>query len=128
MKEKRLTIRIKRPARDVFWFTMTPANTPKWVESIVEEKTNEWPTRLGTIYRNRNKQGVWTEYKVTKFKENEMFEFAAAESSYHVRYTFRPIDENSHEFEYYEWVDEGKLEEPFTMEILERLKRVVENL
>lgn len=126
MKEKRLTITIKRPAREVFWFTLNPANTSKWVESIVEEKTSEWPVKLGTVYRNQNKKGEWTGYRLTDFKENERFEMSATGSPYHVRYTFQPIDEQACELEYFEWVDEGELEEPFTLGILKKLKAVVE--
>lgn len=51
MREKRLTISI---------LTL--------VESIVVEETKEWPSRLGTIYRNQNDKGKWTEYKLTEYK------------------------------------------------------------
>lgn len=74
-----------------------------------------------------NKNGEWHEYVVTAIKLNEMFEFASKEGNYHVRYTYKPIDENSFELEYFEWVDQGELEEPFTIETLKKFKAVLEN-
>ena len=43
------------------------------------------------------------------------------------KYTFTSIDENTCELEYYEWVDTGILSEPFTIDILERLKNILES-
>lgn len=48
------------------------------------------------------------------FEKNKCFEFSSMQSSYRVRYTFKPIDRKSFELEYYEWVDEGKIDESFT--------------
>ena len=62
MRENKIAIKIKRPVSEVFDFTTNPRNTPKWIESIAEEKANELPIRVGTIYRNKNKDGIWTEY------------------------------------------------------------------
>ena len=122
-----MTIRISKPVSEVFSFVLNPKNTPLWLDSIVVEKTNEWPVRIGTIYRNKNKKGKWSEYRITGFKKDNFFEFSSTDSSYHVKYTFRPINQTSHELEYYEWMDEGELKEPFTLEILKKLKSAIES-
>lgn len=126
MKDCKLTIRINRPVFAVFEFTTDPNKTPEWVSSIVHEEVNETPVKVGTIYKNQNKEGVWSEYEVTTFEKDRVFVFASKSSTYHVKYTFTKIDDNTCELEYYEWVDEGILDEPFTMDILEKLKNIIE--
>ncbi len=126
MKDKRLTIVINKPVSEVFGFTTNPENTSKWINGIVLEETNETPPKLGTIYRNKGLNGNWNEYKMTAFVKDKMFELSRINGNYHVRYTFTPIDETQCEFEYYEWVDDGELDDTFSQEVLEKLKSIME--
>ncbi|MEI7563640.1 MAG: hypothetical protein WCJ39_08670 [bacterium] len=52
MKENKLTIIINKPINEVFEFSTNPKNTHLWVDSIKEEITNEYPPKMGTIYKN----------------------------------------------------------------------------
>lgn len=128
MKDLKLIIQINKPINTVFDFVIDPNNTNKWVKSIMTEETNEWPVKIGTIYKNMGIDGVWSEYELVEFIENKMFLMSKKNSSYHVKYTLTPIEENITELEYYEWVDSGNLDEPFTHDVLETLKTVLENI
>lgn len=126
MKDKKLTVVINKPLQEVFDFTLDPVNTSKWVGSIVQEMRNETPTKLGTVYKNQNSKGEWSEYEITEFEPNKVFVMSQKNGSYHVKYTFTPITENQTELEYYEYVDNGEIDEPFTQEVLDKLKDVME--
>ena len=126
MRTHKLTVRINSPATEVFDFVTNPANTTKWIDFISKEETNEWPPKLGTIYKNQDKAGEWRDLEMTEFEQDKMFVMTSRATGYHVRYTLIPVDDGSTELEYYEWVDSGKLTDPFTIESLEKLKSILE--
>src|SRR5947209_6068550 len=110
MKDNRLTIQINKPVHEVFMFTITPPNTTRWISFITDEKTNEWPIRIGTIYTTQNNKGEWFDLIVNAIKENEMVEWVSKDQNYHVRYAYKSIDKNTTKLMYYEWVDNGNIE------------------
>ena len=126
MKENKLTIRINRSIHEVFKFTITPPNSTRWIPSVIKEEINEWPIRVGTVYKLQNKDNESSEVKVIAIRENGLVEWISKNQNYHCRYTFKSIDKNITELKYYEWVNKGRLEEPFTLEILEKLKQILE--
>lgn len=63
MKHKKLTITIDKPSSEVFEFTADPKNTPKWIDGIIIEETNETLPKLGTIYRNKVRVAIGTNTK-----------------------------------------------------------------
>lgn len=125
-KECKLKIEIKKPLATVFEFTTNPRNTPKWIASIVEEKASSFPPKVGTVYKNKSHEGLWNTYTVTACEPNALFELAMADNNYHVRYTYTPLNAQTTLLEYFEWVDKGTLETPFTQEILQKLKSAIE--
>ena len=127
MKQNKLTITINKPLKDVFEFTVNPKNTRLWIPFIEEEVSEEFPPKIGTIYKNRGKDSAWSVYKVTEYEEDKLFTLFNAEGDYFVRYTYKPLGDDSTELEYFEWVESGELNSPFTQDILVNLKSVLEN-
>lgn len=126
MKENKISVELNKSASDVFLFTINPSNTAKWIEGIKKEETNEWPVKVGSIYKNVDTSGEWSAYVLVGLEENRIFELLSEDKNYHVRYTYTPISETKSHLEYYEWVDEGNLERPFSKEVLSNLKRAIE--
>lgn len=128
MKDVTLRIDIDKPVSEVFKFIVNPKNTPKWIDFIAEEQTNEWPVKLGSIYRSHgDKNGrYWKEYIVSEYKPNRIFTLSRKDNSYHLRYKFIPITPKKTKLIYYEWTDEGDLDSQFYMEPLLKLKRSLE--
>jgi len=130
MKELRATVTINRSAREVFDFTINPKNTPKWVDGVVVERVNETPTKVGTIYKNQDREGNWREFEITAYNPGMMFEMTKKEDNHHVLYTFKSLGDSQCELEYHVWTN-GELRGAFTQKtiqkILQKLKSVIEN-
>lgn len=123
MTQLKQSVRINKPRATVFAFCIDPANTPKWVDSIVLEETNAWPVGVGTIYRNQDQQGAWSEYALTVFEPDTTFTLTKSDGNY-LRYTFTPVSENETEL-VYEWQGD-ELEQALLQDILLKLKHVIE--
>jgi uncharacterized protein YndB with AHSA1/START domain len=126
MQEIKYSVQINRPIAEVFAFAIDPKNTPKWVNSITLEETSEWPVKVGTIYRSKNKKGDLSELLITTFEENKTFTMAKKDNNNRVTYTFTPINPNLTKFEYV-WVDNGELAESFIQALVDNFKRVIES-
>ena len=126
MKNNKLIIQINKSVEEIFAFVTTPPNSTRWIDSITREETNEWPVCVGTIYKLWDENGNPSEMRVIDIKNNEIVEWISEDKNYHCRYVFKIIDKNISEFEYYEWVDRGEINNPFSQDTLEKLKSILE--
>lgn len=126
MKDITQTITINRPVQRAFAYTLNPDNTPKWIDTTVQERANETPAKLGTVYRNQGQDGNWSEYEITAFQPGVMFVLSKKDGNLTVKYTFKPLGHYQCELEYYIGGDIGDLDETFIQHILQKLKAVIE--
>ena len=127
MKDLKLNITINKPIKEVFSYATNSNNISKWYPSIKEEIPADIPWKLGTKIKNRGDDiNNWSYYEISEFEENKVFTLSQVGSPYHVRYTFLSNGDST-DMEYYEWVDNGELEEPASIENLELLKKALEN-
>ncbi len=127
MQENKITIIINKPIEEVFEFTTNPKNTHLWIPSISEEVAEEYPPKIGTQYKNRGDNSDWDFYKVVDFQENKIFTLTDLDGNYHVRYTYCKLSDSQTEMEYFEWMENGELSNPFTEDIIQKLKSVMES-
>ncbi len=125
MRENKITVVIDKPIDKVFEFTTNPQNTHLWIPSISVEVADEYPPKINTRYKNRGDSDYWDEYKVVDIKKNEVFILSDLDENYFVKYTYRKLDDNKTEMEYYEWMTNGELSKPFTESVLGNLKKII---
>jgi len=127
MQENKIIIIINKPIEEVFEFTTNPKNTHLWIPSIAEEVAEEYPPQIGTQYKNRGNNSDWDFYKVVEFQKDKIFILSDLENNYHVKYAYRKFNYNQTEMEYFEWMEDGELSNPFTDDIIQKLKSVMES-
>ncbi len=127
MQQNKVTIIIDKSIEEVFEFTTNPKNTHLWIPSIEEEIAEEYPPKINTQYKNRGNDFKWDFYKVLEFEKNKVFTLTDLKGIYTVKYTYKKLEDNKTEMEYFEWVSKGELSNPFTKDILLKLKSVIEN-
>ena len=127
MQENQITIIINKPIEEVFEFTTNPKNTHLWIPSIEEEIAEKYPPKIGTQYKNKGNDSDWDFYKVVEFQENRIFTLTDLNKNYSVKYTYRKLSDNRTEMEYFEWMKNGELSNPFTKDIIQKLKSVMES-
>lgn len=125
MKSLKLNIHIDKSCDKCFNYTLDSKNTPKYFNSMKKEISSEIPPKLGTILKNTYDGINYDIYEIVEYENGKTFTLSNNESTYHVKYTFTPSN-NGTDFEYYEWVEVGQLDNPTTYEVLERLKESIE--
>lgn len=126
MQSNRFSIVINKPVTDVFAFTVTPPNSTRWIPGVIGEEASPWPLQIGTVYKLQDRSGGYSEVTVSGLQEMEYIEWTSG--NYHCRYTYKVIDPRTTEMDYYEWVDQGEIIEPFTQATLLKLKQIVESI
>lgn len=127
MKENKINIGVNKPVSEVFNFCITPPNSARWIPGVTDETTTEWPITVGTTYNLRNTRDELSAMTVVDFKQDEFIEWVSEDGRYHCRYTFRSSTPKSTELLYHEWAEGNDIEDPFTEEILNKLKTEIEN-
>lgn len=126
MRENQITVVINKSIDEVFEYTTNPKNTHLWIPSISEEVADEYPPKINTEYRNRGDNLDWNKYKVVDFEKNKIFILFNLEDKYFVKYSYRKLNDNKTEMEYFEWMIDGELSSPFTEDIFGNLKKAME--
>ena len=131
MKKNILTIDIKKPVDVVFEFTIKPGNTPKWIPSVLEEKTSEPIVKVGTIYYLRVDEGTQTPKQialvVTDFIRNKRLDFHLVNGEYTCSYRYEKITGGTRLTYSEENGVDSNIESPMTMENLRDLKELIES-
>ena len=126
MKENEILVTINKPITEVFAFTTNPKNTPLWLPQIVEEVSDSYPPKIKTIYKNKSKDGKWSYYEVVEIEKNKIFTLMSGDKNYFVKYSYTKLGSKKTRLSYFEWVEKGELENPFTQTDLDRLKTIME--
>jgi len=130
MNRNTLVVEIKRPVNEVFEFTVSPNNTPKWIKSVLVEETSSEIIGVGTIYNQLVNIGSGKQhevaYKVVTYELNKRFELQRIGDNYKCSYIYEAI-EGGTRLTYIEEVGVGQvISDPLEMDTLNLLKKLLE--
>lgn len=129
IEKNTLHIIINKNISFVYQYTINPINTHLWISSIYEEVSEQYPPKLWTIYKNKwSIDWEWDNYQVFSIESNKKFSLKSLDSNYNVDYTYEELSPTSTKLTYSEWMDNGNLENPFTIEPLMVLAKLIEAL
>ncbi len=126
-RENIIDIIINAPVSTVFEFSTNPKNTHLWFDSIAREETDTKIIKIGTHYTNQDKEGNKSTYIVTKYTPEKVFEIKQVGGTYSVRYTYDSLSDHKTKLTYYEWVESGFLQSVCSVDVLRKLKSLVES-
>ncbi len=125
-----LAIEIGAPVEAVFRFCLNPANTSKWIPSVLEERVSETPVKIGTVFYQRvlGKDSVPKKNAIIVIGliENKQLDFHAVNGTYACYYRFESIPSGTR----LTYTEEAGMEEelaPLPESCLRTLKRLIEH-
>lgn len=124
MNQNTIKVIVNKPIEFVFTTTINPKYTHLWIDFIDEEITDKFPPELWTIYRNR-RWNHWNISTVTIYEKNKTFKLE--NDTFSVQYNYKMITKDSTELTYIETIKHWELTNPFTVEILNKLKELIES-
>lgn len=127
MKENVLQIEIRKPVEVAFAFAVTPPNSKRWIPGVIDEKTNEWPVKKGTIYTLIHNDGRSSTVVVRDVEVDSFIEWTIKDH-YFCRYEFEVLGSDLCQLTYREYVTRGEIEHPFDRQTLQALKIAIETI
>ncbi len=128
MGENTLTIIIDKPIKEVFKFTIDPSNTPLWAPHIKKETADPYPPTAGSIYKSKKEASdTWDELIVSEIEENKTFELRSEDNSFYVRYEYSSNGVNQTNLDYTVYLKDKDFDISFIENLLNNLKKVLEN-
>ena len=121
-----ISIVIDKSLEEVFEFTTNPKNTHLWVSFISQEFSNEYPPKVGTIYESYRDNSNHTKMQVAEFKQDELFVLTNMQETLFVKYTYKALNDNKTELTYSDWMTDRTFDSPIQLDILRKLKKVME--
>lgn len=128
MQENKLSIRVDVPVSELFAYTVSPWNAHMWIDEVKAEECSPWPPQVGVShYRSKGAGGLWSQYVVSAFETDTLFELTKPDGRFVVRYSYEDLGNGVSELTYHERVSEGEIDRPLSIYSLEKLKRILED-